>query len=69
MYICSMENITCIRIEADVEQITQCKRTISELDSSFNLLSNALSLAGNNVRLKILYLLFEEQVSRKMSHL
>jgi len=56
-----MKNINCIRIEADVEQITRCKRTISELDSSFSLLSNALSLAGNNVRLKILHLLFEEQ--------
>jgi len=61
MYIYIVKNINCIRIEADVEQITQCKRTISELDKSFSLLSNALSLAGNNVRLKILYLLFEEQ--------
>ncbi|VAW21125.1 hypothetical protein MNBD_BACTEROID01-2356 [hydrothermal vent metagenome] len=54
MYICIVRNINCIRIEADVEQMTQCKRMISELDSSFNLLSSALSLAGNNVRPKIL---------------
>ncbi len=51
-----MENTTCIRIEANIEQIYNCKNTINELDNSFHLLSNALSLAGNNVRLKILFL-------------
>lgn len=56
-----MENATCIRIEADKEQISQCKQTITELENSFDLLSNALSLAGNSVRLKILYLLSQEQ--------
>ncbi len=56
-----MENNSCIRIEADIEQISNCKQTISELDNSFNLLSNALSLAGNNVRLKILFLLSQEK--------
>jgi len=56
-----MENNRCIRIEADVEQISNCKQTINELENSFSLLSNALSLAGNNVRLKILFLLSQEQ--------
>ena len=56
-----MENKTCIRIEANVEQINHCKETIEELDNSFTLLSNALNLAGNNVRLKILFLLSQEQ--------
>jgi DNA-binding transcriptional ArsR family regulator len=56
-----MENNSCIRIEADIEQISNCKQTVSELDNSFELLSNALSLAGNNVRLKILFLLSREQ--------
>ena len=56
-----MENNVCIRIEADVEQINNCKRTLDELDNSFDLLSNALNLAGNNVRLKILFLLSQEQ--------
>lgn len=56
-----MENNSCIRIEADIEQISNCKQTIIELENSFDLLSNALSLAGNNVRLKILFLLFQEQ--------
>ena len=56
-----MENNSCIRIEADIEQISNCKQTVNELENSFDLLSNALSLAGNNVRLKILFLLSQEQ--------
>lgn len=56
-----MKNNSCIRIEADIEQISNCRQTITELENSFDLLSNALSLAGNIVRLKILYLLSQEQ--------
>lgn len=56
-----MKNDNCIRIKADVEQISACKETIMTLENSFDLLSNALSLAGNNVRLKILYLLSQKQ--------
>ncbi len=56
-----MENNTCIRIEANKEQILNCKRTISEFENSIIVLSNALNLAGNSVRLKILFLLFKEQ--------
>lgn len=55
-----MKNKSCIRIKADIEQISNCKQTLTELEESFDLLSNALSLAGNNVRLKILYLLAQE---------
>jgi len=56
-----MKNNSCIRIKADNKQIFNCKRTITEFENSFDLLSNALNLAGNNVRLKILYLLSQEQ--------
>ena len=56
-----MEKNICIRIKADVEQINNCKNTIEELENSFDLLSGALSLAGNNVRLKILFLLSKEK--------
>ena len=51
---------TCIRIFADQAQITSCKNKIAEHEASFNALSNILALAGNSVRLKILYLLSEE---------
>jgi ArsR family transcriptional regulator, lead/cadmium/zinc/bismuth-responsive transcriptional repressor len=56
-----MENNSCIRQKADVEQINRCKDTVSDLNESFNYLANGLSLVGNSVRLKILYLLFEEK--------
>jgi len=56
-----MENNSCIRQQADIEQINHCKKTVSELNESFDYLANGLSLVGNNVRLKILYLLFEEK--------
>jgi len=56
-----MENNSCIRQKADIEQITRCKDTVSELNESFDYLANGLSLVGNSVRLKILYLLFEEK--------
>jgi len=56
-----MENNSCIRLEANTEQISSCKDTISELEGSFEVLSTAFNLAGNNVRLKILYLLSKEE--------
>lgn len=56
-----MENNSCIRQQADIEQINRCKDTVSNLNESFDYLANGLSLVGNSVRLKILYLLFEEK--------
>jgi len=56
-----MENNSCIRQQADIEQINRCKDTVLELNVSFDYLANGLSLVGNSVRLKILYLLFEEK--------
>jgi DNA-binding transcriptional ArsR family regulator len=56
-----MENISYIRKQADIEQINRCKDRVSELKGSFEYLSNGLELVGNNVRLKILFLFFEEK--------
>jgi len=56
-----MENNSCIRQQADIEQINRCKDTVSELQDSFDYLANSLSLVGNSVRLKVLYLLFDEK--------
>ncbi len=55
-----MERNICIRLEADAKQIMQCKEVVQELDHSIVELSNILSLTGNSVRLKILYLLNRE---------
>ena len=56
-----MENNSCIRQQADIKQINRCKEIVSELNETFDYLANGLSLVGNSVRLKILYLLFEEK--------
>jgi DNA-binding transcriptional ArsR family regulator len=55
-----MKNDICIRLEADAKQITSCRKFVKELYSSFDELSNILSLIGNFVRLKLLYLLNRE---------
>lgn len=56
-----MDNISCIRQQADVKQINRCKDRVSELNGTFGYLSQGLELAGNNIRLKILFLLYEEK--------
>lgn len=55
-----MTKQTCIREVADLNQINRCIETIHEVDSSIIALTNILKLAGNDVRLKILYLLHKE---------
>lgn len=56
-----MENNTCIRALADPVQIKECKAKIKANEKSFEQLSGVLALAGNDVRLKILYLMEEEK--------
>tara|TARA_R110000751_G_scaffold1775_5_gene6437 strand:+ start:3172 stop:3543 length:372 start_codon:yes stop_codon:yes gene_type:complete len=49
--------ITCTRNEADKKQISRCKETIGNSLDSLKAISKILSLAGSEVRLKILFLL------------
>ncbi|RYF86957.1 MAG: ArsR family transcriptional regulator [Chitinophagaceae bacterium] len=56
-----MSSETCIRLFADLEQIKNCKDKLKTAQKSFVSLSNILALAGNEVRLKIIYLLEEEK--------
>lgn len=51
----------CIRLEADAKQIMDCRSSIEELDSSLSSISKVLNLAGNKVRLQILFLLEKEE--------
>ncbi len=51
---------TCIRVLADPVQIKECKKALSTIETPLSQISNSLSLAGNKVRLKILYLLLRE---------
>lgn len=56
-----METDTCIRALADPVQIKVCKEKIKANGKSFEQLTRILALAGNEVRLKILYLMEEEK--------
>lgn len=55
-----MKNKSCIRVYADPEQIDSCRAHILELAPNLTQLSRILSLAGNQVRLTILYLLQDQ---------
>jgi ArsR family transcriptional regulator, lead/cadmium/zinc/bismuth-responsive transcriptional repressor len=55
-----MNNNTCVRANADQQQITRCSSRLKELNHSFERLSGMIELAGNQTRMKILFLLFEE---------
>ena len=56
-----MENNVCIRIDANIKQINNCKDRVFQLEDAFHSISGAINLAGNTVRLKILFLLSQEQ--------
>ncbi len=51
---------TCIRVFADSDQINRCREDLKNKEESFLELADVLNLAGNAVRLKILYLLKQE---------
>lgn len=56
-----MSKQQCIREVADLNQINRCIKTLEEVDESILKLANILKLAGNDVRLKILFLLSQEE--------
>ena len=55
-----MTDNTCKRLLADIGQINNCRERLTANDKSFTQLGHILSLAGSEVRLKILFLLEEE---------
>ena len=52
---------TCIRVLADANQIKGCKELLQANQIIFTGLSNILALAGNEVRLKMMFLFEEER--------
>lgn len=55
------EATSCIRVFADVNQINACKEVLKEMETQITDLATAMNLAGNEVRLKILYLISKEE--------
>lgn len=56
-----MEDNSCIRKEADLNQIRRCQEQISNAEEAVEALTDKLSLVSNSVRLKILYVLQTEE--------
>lgn len=56
-----MEANSCIRLKADIKQIARCKSEIDRGQKIIEDFSSTLSLAGNTVRFKILFLLYREK--------
>lgn len=56
-----MKAAACIRVFADTDHIHQCRTHLARVEPALQSLAAVLALAGNEVRLKILFLLGEEQ--------
>ncbi|SFV32796.1 ArsR/SmtB family transcription factor [Thermoflavifilum thermophilum] len=52
---------SCIRVYADPRQIADGKAKLQQAEQPIQTLSRILALCGNEVRLKILYLLYAEE--------
>ena len=53
--------ISCTRAEADYKQLLNCMSRLDTMKGNFDRMSKLLSIAGNQVRLKILFLLNMEK--------
>ena len=53
--------ISCTRAEADHKQLLNCRTTIDGMANGFDKISKLLSISGNEVRLKVLFLLNMEK--------
>ncbi|QKG59193.1 helix-turn-helix transcriptional regulator (plasmid) [Hymenobacter sp. BRD128] len=56
-----MKATACIRVFADTAHIQHCQTRLAHVEPTLQSLASVLALAGNEVRLKILFLLAEEQ--------
>ncbi|WKD86667.1 HTH-type transcriptional repressor AseR [Polaribacter huanghezhanensis] len=53
--------VSCTRVEANHKQLQNCMETLDNMEESFEKTTKLLSISGNDVRLKILYLLNMEK--------
>ena len=52
----------CIRVFVDADHIQQCRARLTQAAPALNSLAGVLALAGNEVRLQLLFLLADEQL-------
>jgi len=57
-----MNPIACVRVFADPDHIQQCQQRLTQAAPALSTLASVLTLAGNEVRLQMLFLLADEQL-------
>ena len=57
-----MNPASCIRVFADTSHIEQCQQRLTQVAPALRSLTSVLALAGNEVRLQLLFLLADEQL-------
>ena len=57
-----MNPIPCVRVFADPDHITHCQQRLAQAGPALSSLARVLALAGNEVRLQLLFLLADEQL-------
>ena len=57
-----MNSTPCVRVFADTDHIQQCQERLAKAALALNSLASVLALAGNEVRLQLLFLLANEQL-------
>ncbi len=57
-----MKSTACVRVFADINHIQHCQERLTRVAPALHSLASVLALAGNEVRLQILFLLAEEQL-------
>jgi DNA-binding transcriptional ArsR family regulator len=55
-----MDDFKCSRMHADMQVILNYRNLIGQSENSLSAVARLLAIAGNDVRLKILFLLFKE---------
>ncbi|GAA4506766.1 hypothetical protein GCM10023172_36430 [Hymenobacter ginsengisoli] len=57
-----MNPTPCVRVFADTDHILQCQQHLTKAAPALSSLATVLALAGNKVRLQMLFLLADEQL-------
>jgi DNA-binding transcriptional ArsR family regulator len=57
-----MNPTPCVRVFADTDHIQQCQERLAQAAPVLSSLASVLALAGNEVRLQMLFLLADEQL-------
>ena len=57
-----MNSTSCVRVFADTAHLQQCQQRVTGAAPALRALASVLALAGNEVRLQLLFLLAEEQL-------